>query len=248
MLEFQATTGETVKIKDIAKVYMDYDDDSDYKFTNNGANAVLLAGYFQDNKNIVLIGDDVRKKLDTIKKQLPEDLTIDEVTFQPKDVNDSVSFFMENLREGVILVVITVLIGMGFRNAMVVSAVIPISIAMSFLVMDVLGIKVQQMSTTALIIALGILVDDAIVIGDVIQVGIDDGMSGDEAAFNGIKKLFVPVFTSTLIIVGAFSPLLTIPGAVGEFLKNIATSSNDMCNLFIFISIICNSCYVLSSF
>ncbi|MBC2580210.1 efflux RND transporter permease subunit [Clostridium sp. DJ247] len=215
------STGETVKIKDIAKVYMDYDDDANYKFSDNGTNAVLIAGYFQDNKNIVLIGNDVKEKLDTIKKQLPKDLTIDEVTFQPKDVSQSVSFFMKNLREGVILVVITVLLGMGFRNAMVVSAVIPISIAMSFLVMYVLGIKVEQMSTTALIIALGILVDDAIVIGDVIQVGIDEGMSGDDAAFNGIKKLFVPVFTSTLIIVGAFSPLLTIPGAVGEFLKTL---------------------------
>ncbi|WP_407310369.1 efflux RND transporter permease subunit [Desulfosporosinus sp. SB140] len=214
-------TGETVKIKDIAKVSLDYDDDSNLKFTDNGANAVLLAGYFQENKNIVLVGDDVRKKLDTLKKQLPNDLTIDEVTFQPKDVSDSVSFFMKNLKEGVILVIITVLIGMSLRNAMVVSAVIPISISMSFLVMYVLGIKVQQMSTTALIIALGILVDDAIVIGDVIQVGIDKGMSGNEAALQGIKKLFVPVFTSTLIIVGAFAPLLTIPGAVGEFLRTL---------------------------
>lgn len=214
-------TGQTIKLKDIATVHMDYDDDSSYKFTNNGANAVLLAGYFQDNKNIVLIGDDVRNKLDEIKKQLPQDLTIDEITFQPKDVSDSVSFFMKNLRDGVILVVITVLIGMGFRNAMVVSAVIPISITMSFIFMELLGIKVHQMSTTALIIALGILVDDAIVIGDVVQVGIDKGMSGDEAAFHGIKKLFVPVFTSTLIIVGAFSPLLNIPGAVGEFLRTL---------------------------
>jgi len=214
-------TGQTVKIKDIANVHMDYDENSNYKYTRNGENAVLLAGYFQDNKNIVLIGNDVRKKLDDIKKQLPQDLKIEEVTFQPKDVNESVSFFMENLRDGVILVVITVLIGMGFRNAMVVSAVIPISIAMSFIAMEALGIKVHQMSTTALIIALGILVDDAIVIGDVVQVGIDEGMSGDEAAFHGIKKLFVPVFTSTLIIVGAFSPLLNIPGAVGEFMRTL---------------------------
>ena len=216
-----SSTGETVRIKDIAKVYMDYDDDSNYKFTDNGQNAVLLAGYFQKNKNIVPIGKDITKKLDTIKKQMPKDLTIDEITFQPKDVSDSVSFFMKNLRDGIILVIVTVLIGMGFRNSMVVSAVIPISICMTFIIMYVLGIKVEQMSTTALIIALGILVDDAIVIGDVIQVGIDEGMTRDEAAFNGIKKLFVPVFTSTLIIVGAFLPLLSISGEVGEFLKSL---------------------------
>jgi multidrug efflux pump subunit AcrB len=231
-----STTGETVKIKDIAKVSMDYDEDSDYKYTNNGENAVLLAGYFQDNKNIILIGNDITKKLDDIKKQLPKDLTIDQVIFQPKDVNNSVSFFMDNLREGVILVVIVVLIGMGFRNALVVSSVIPISIAMSFLVMYVLGIKVQQMSTTALIIALGILVDDAIVIGDIIQVGIDEGLTGDEAAFKGIKKLFVPVFTSTLIIIGAFLPLLTIPGEVGQFLKTLPQ-----------VVIICVTCSYISA-
>ncbi|WPC43707.1 efflux RND transporter permease subunit [Clostridium sp. JS66] len=229
-------SGETVKIKDIAKVSMDYDDDSNYKYTDNGSNAVLLSGYFQDNKNIVLIGDDITKKLDSIKKQLPKDLTIDQVTYQPKDVNDSVSFFMKNLEEGVILVVIVVLIGMGLRNALVVSSVIPISIGMSFLVMYVLGIKVQQMSTTALIIALGILVDDAIVIGDIIQVGIDEGEKPDEAAFKGLKKLFVPVFTSTLIIVGAFLPLLTIPGEVGEFLKTLPQ-----------VVIICVTCSYISA-
>ena len=179
---------------------------------------------------------------------MPKDLTIDEVTFQPKDVNDSVSFFMENLREGIILVVITVLIGMGLRNAIVVSAVIPISIAMSFLVMYVLGIKVQQMSTTALIIALGILVDDAIVIGDVIQVGIDEGMSGDEAAFSGIKKLFVPVFTSTLIIVGAFFAVTHNTWSSGGIFKNFTSSSNDMCNLFLSFSFTCNSSNVFLSF
>ena len=216
-----STNGETVKIKDIAKVYMDYDDDSALKFIDNGFNTVLLAGYFENNKNIILIGDDVKKKLEEIKKQLPKNLTIDEVTFQPGDVSDSVSFFMKNLKEGVILVIVTVLLGMGLRNSLVVSAVIPISIAMSFIVMKVLGIKVEQMSTTALIIALGILVDDAIVIGDVVQVGIDQGMTGDKAALQGIKRLFVPIFTSTLIIVGAFAPLLTIPGAVGEFLKSL---------------------------
>ncbi|OAA86823.1 efflux RND transporter permease subunit [Clostridium ljungdahlii] len=216
-----SSTGETIRIKDIAKVYMDYDNDSTYKFTDNGQNAVLLAVYFQKNKNIIPIGNDIKKKLDTIKKGAPSDLKIDEVTFQPKDVSDSVSFFMKNLRDGIILVIITVLIGMGFRNAMVVSAVIPISICMTFVIMYALGIKVEQMSTTALIIALGILVDDAIVIGDVIQVGIDDGMGRNEAAFNGIKKLFVPVFTSTLIIVGAFLPLLSISGVVGKFLKSL---------------------------
>ncbi len=234
-----SSTGETIKIKDIAKVYMDYDNDSTYKFTDNGQNAVLLAAYFQQNKNVIPIGNDIQKKLDTIKKGMPSDLKIDEVTFQPKDVNDSVSFFMKNLRDGIILVIITVLIGMGFRNAMVISTVIPISICMNFIIMYAFGIKVEQMSTTALIIALGILVDDAIVIGDVVQVGIDEGLKRNEAAFTGIKKLFVPVFTSTLIIVGAFLPLLSISGVVGKFLKTlpqvviICVICSYLCALFV---------------
>ncbi|WP_333859473.1 efflux RND transporter permease subunit [Clostridium sp.] len=234
-----SSTGEMVRIKDIAKVYMDYDDDSTYKFIDNGQNAVLLTTYFQKNKNIIPIGNNIKEKLDTIKKGMPGDLKIDEVTFQPKDVNDSVSFFMKNLRDGIILVIVTVLIGMGFRNSMVVSTVIPISICMNFIIMYALGIKVEQMSTTALIIALGILVDDAIVIGDVIQVGIDNGMKRDEAAFAGIKKLFIPVFTSTLIIVGAFLPLLSISGVVGKFIKSlpqvviICVICSYLCALFV---------------
>lgn len=214
-------SGETIKIKDIAKVYMGYNDDADKKYTNQGLNTVILAGYFQEGKNIVLVGEEIEKKLNEVRNNLPSDIQLDEVIFQPKDVNESVEFFMQKLLEGIVFVLLAVFLGMSLRNAMVISAVIPISIALTFLSMYVLGIEVHQVSTTALIIALGILVDDAIVIGDAIQVEIDRGKSGNSAAFYAIKKLFVPVFTSTLIIVGAFAPLLTVPGAVGEFLRTL---------------------------
>jgi multidrug efflux pump subunit AcrB len=128
---------------------------------------------------------------------------------------------MMNLLEGIIFVVIVVFIGMGLRNAFVVSTAIPISILMTFGVMFLSGIKIHQMSLTALIIALGVLVDNAIVIADSIQVKLDNGIDVKTAAIKSTSESSIPIFTATLTTVAAFSPLLGLPGAAGEFMKAI---------------------------
>ncbi len=213
-------TGAVVRLKDLAKVYWDLEDSS-YKIKQNGKNAVLLTGYFQDNKNVVITGKDVREKLDEFKNSAPEDLSIDEVIYQPNDVNSAVGDFIHNLLAGILLVVIVVFLGMGFKNAIVVSTAIPLSILMSFIVMYILKIKVHQISITALIIALGILVDNAIVISDAIQVLLDQGVEKMEACIRGARETAIPIFTSTLTTVAAFTPLFFVPGPAGEYLKSI---------------------------
>lgn len=213
-------TGSVVRLKDIAKISMAYEDNAT-KFKQDGKNAILLTGHFEENKNIVLIGKDVRIELDKIKKSLPKDLNFYEVLYQPTDVDNSVNNFMNNLIEGIILVIVVIFAGVGIRNSIVVSAALPISIFMSFIFMQLFGIKIHQISTMALIIALGILVDNAIVISDVVQVKVNEGMDSKKAALEGAKESAVPIFTSTLTTVASFGPLLTIPGVVGKFVKCI---------------------------
>lgn len=220
IIDISRTTGGAVRLKDIANVYMGLEDSS-YKIKQEGKNAVLLTGYFKDNKNIVIIGKDVREKLDELKSRLPEDVKIDEVLFQPEDVDQAVSGFILNLLEGIAFVVVVVFIGMGFKNAIVVSTAIPLSILMTFITMNFLGIKVHQISTTALIIALGILVDNAIVVSDAIQKDIDAGKERLESCLNGARQTAIPIFTSTLTTVVAFGPLLLLPGIAGEYLETI---------------------------
>lgn len=213
-------TGVVTKLLDVADVYMGLEDGTE-KFKQNGNNAVLLTGYFQEGKNVVLIGKDVRERIDAVKSGLPEDLMVDEVIYQPDAVSSSTNEFMKNLIAGIILVIVVVLFGLGFRNAIVVSAAIPLSILMTFGAMYFMGIKIHQMSLTALIIALGILVDNAIVISDTVQVRYDAGQPLEEAAIEGTSMSAVPIFTATLTTIAAFSPLLGLPGAAGQFIRPI---------------------------
>ncbi|MBB6213970.1 multidrug efflux pump subunit AcrB [Anaerosolibacter carboniphilus] len=213
-------TGIVTKLSDVADVYMDLEEDAQ-KYKQNGKNAVLLTGYFQKGKNIVIVGKDVRTAIDEVKAALPEDLIVEEVIYQPDDVSKSVNDFMMNLIEGIILVIIVVFLGMGLRNALVVSTAIPLSVLITFGVMFLMGIEIHQMSLTALIISLGVLVDNAIVISDTIQVRMDQGEEKLDAAYNGTTVSSIPIFTATLTTIAAFSPLLGLPGAAGKFISAI---------------------------
>ncbi|MDD4778940.1 MAG: efflux RND transporter permease subunit, partial [Fermentimonas sp.] len=200
-------TGIVTKLGDIADVHMGVEEGVE-KFKQNAENAVLLTGYFQEGKNVVIIGKDVRQAIDEVKAQLPQDLTIQEVVYQPDDVSKSTNEFMLHLIIGILLVTLVVFLGMGLRNALVVSTAIPISILMTFLVMYLMKVPIHQISLTALIVALGILVDNAIVVCDTIQTNLNNGKSKIDAAYLGTKRCTIPIFTATLVIVAAFSPLM----------------------------------------
>lgn len=214
------TTGAMVYLKDIATVSWELDD-SNSRIRQNGQNAILLSAFFSDNNNIVLIGNDVQAKLNQLKQQMPPGLTVDEVTYQPANVNESVTKFFKNLLEGIVLVLVVVFLGMGFKNAIVASTAVPLSILITFCAMYLLDIRVHEISIAALIIALGMLVDDAIVIIDSIQVQIDEGMEKMAACVVGTKRAIRPVFTATLTTAAAFAPMLFVPGPAGEFLKSL---------------------------
>lgn len=220
IIDVSRTTGAVVRLKDIATVKWDLEDSS-YQIKQNGQNAILLSGYFTPNKNIVLIGKEVRTKLDQLKQTLPPGVKAEEIVYQPTDVEKSVSDFFENLLEGIGLVLVVVFLGMGVKNALVASTAVPLSIGITFIMMYLLGIKLHEVSIAGLIIALGILVDDAIVIIDSIQVYIDQGTEKMEACIEGTKQAMLPVFSATLTIAAAFSPMFFVPGPAGEFLKSL---------------------------
>jgi len=213
-------TGIVTKLSDVADIVMENPEEVQ-KYKQNARNAVLLTGFFQKSKNIVIIGKDVREAIDEVRENLPKDLIVEEIIYQPDAVSKSTNDFMINLIEGILLVIIVVFLGMGIRNAVVVSAAIPMSILMTFIAMYAMKIYIHQMSLTALIVALGVLVDNAIVISDTIQVRVDGGENRIEASFKGTSVSAIPIFTATLTTVAAFAPLLGIPGAAGEFLKAI---------------------------
>lgn len=214
------TTGGIVRLKDIAEVGIERKEDV-RQYTHEGEEAILLTGYFEENKNIINIGKDVKDIINDNKEKLDKSLVIDEVLFQPEEVDKAVNNFIFSLLEGMLFVLIVVLIGVGLRNALIVATSIPLSICITFIVMKLTGIDIQQMSISGLIVALGILVDNSIVISDAIQVKLNIMDNKKEAAFLGAKEQLVPVFTSTLTTLAAFAAITVLPGAAGEFVQSL---------------------------
>jgi multidrug efflux pump subunit AcrB len=212
--------GSVLKLKDIANVHEKLDETSP-KYRDNGKAAVLISGYFEDGKNVILVGKDVENKIEELKRNLPSDLTFNEVLYQPKDVALSVNNFIMNLIQSVLLVIVVVLIGLGLRNALIISTAIPVSMLMTFAVLPAMGIKVHQVSIAGMIVALGMLVDNAIVVSDSIQIRIDNDEDKLKACVNGTKDVAVSVFASTLTTVAAFSPLLMLDSLAGDYVASL---------------------------
>lgn len=212
--------GSALRLKDIATIYYEYSD-SNFKIRQNGENAILLTAYFKEGQNILLIGDDVKATIDKVSESLPESLQIHPVLYQPDDVKESINGFMMNLIQGIIIVILVVLLGLGMRNAIIVSVAIPMSILTTFMLMPILDMKIHQVSIVALIIVLGMLVDNAIVISDAIQVRIDEGFDQMKACVHGVKSVAIPVLTSTLTTIGAFVAILFLSGLAGEFIASL---------------------------
>lgn len=213
--------GSELRLSDVAEVSIEERSDAKSKAKQNGKNTVILSGFFQPNKNIIPIGKEVRQAIEKIKKDFPEDLIIDEVSFEPESIDVSISNFMNNLLQGIFFVIIVVFVALGIRNALVVSTAIPLSILLTYVVMYFFRIKVHQISTTALIIALGLLVDNAIVVVEAIQEHLNKGKDKLMAAYLGAKETAMPILSATLTTIAAFSPLLFLPGAAGDLLGAI---------------------------
>ncbi len=200
------------RLSDIADVRMEVPDDEGY-YVYNDNRSTVLAVYFQDGLNVVSLGDEVNAVVDDYNETLPEGISVNKIFMQPDQVQDSINSFIVNLLESVILVIIVIMIGMNFRNAVVVSVAIPLAIFTSFISLYVFGFEIQFVSLASLIVVLGMLVDNAVVVSDAIQKNLDGGMDRKEAVVKGTSGVALPVFISMLTTAIAFSSILTLPGA-----------------------------------
>jgi multidrug efflux pump subunit AcrB len=212
--------GRSIRLGDIADVQYKTDPNNP-RFEINGEKAVYLAGFFEDSLNIVMVGDDVETEIEALSGQLPKDIELSYMVYQPDDVRKSINDFMINLLEAIVFVIIVVFIGMGWRNAVVVSTVIPLSIGLTMIVMYAMGVKLEQMSISGLIISLGMLVDNAIVVSDSIQYHIDQGLENLKAAVVGTREVDFSILSSTLTTIFAFMPLLLLDSTVGKFVHGV---------------------------
>jgi multidrug efflux pump subunit AcrB len=164
---------------------------------------------------------DLAARLEALKAELPDDLRVERTSNEPAEVERKIDQFTDCLVEAILIVVVVALVFMEWRSALLVAASIPLAVAMTLGMCNLLGIDIQQISIAALIIALGLLVDDPVVAGDAINRELADGHPRDVAAWLGPQKLARAILYATVTNIVAFLPLLLITGGAGEFVYSL---------------------------
>lgn len=185
--------------------------------------AVTLAIFMRGGEQIQAFGQEMDQRLDEVRKILPRDLIMARTSDQPRQVKENLDLFMDALYEAIALVILVSLVGFWeWRSALLMALAIPITLAMTFGVMYLLGIDVQQVSVATLIIALGLLVDDPVVAGDAIKRSMADaGHPPLIAAWLGPTKLANAIMYATVTNIIAYLPFLLLTGNTGDFLYSL---------------------------
>ncbi len=210
-----------LRLSDVADVRINYADE--YSYMQDDETAILICGYFQQDKNAILIGNEVREKIDAIKASMPQDIIFHEAVFSPEGVSKSINSFMVSLLQSIALIILVVMIGVKLKNGLLISIVLPFSILCTFIAMHLFKIEFQFISIAALIISLGILVDNAVVVSHSIQSKLDAGKKKKKAIALAIKETAVPILTSSITTVITFGTLYFNQGSIGSIVKTIPT-------------------------
>lgn len=210
-----------VRLTDIAHVSRGYIDPPAHIMRFNGRPAVGLGISTVPGGNVITMGTAVDKALKREANRRPPGIAIHEINMQSKNVTRSVQTFVMNLVQAVIIVVILLMIFMGWQSGLMTGFVLILTILCTFIGMYAWGIELQKISLGALILALGMLVDNAIVVADGILVRVESGETREEAAIEVVKDTQWPLLAATLVSILAFAAIGYSPGNVGEFCRSL---------------------------
>ncbi len=210
-----------VYLKDIATVKHSYYEPFQTKLKYNEKPAIGLAIAMASGGNVLKLGERVQKRLLELKQDIPAGININEVFYQPKRVNIAINQFMINLIESVLIVVLVLLLTMGFRTGLLIGSGLIFTILGTFIVMLGTDIALQRVSLGAIIIAMGMLVDNAIVVADGILVDLKRGVARKKAMVNTANQTAMPLLGATLVAILAFLPIFLSPDATGEFCQSL---------------------------
>jgi multidrug efflux pump subunit AcrB len=231
LIPTNSPTGQPIYLRDVVEITRGYE--SPPRFLNffswrdpggrwQRTRAITLAVQMRAGEKIGTFGGDVDAALEGLRQRLPADLVLSRTSDQPRQVTESVNLFMKSLYEAIALVVIVSLIGFWeWRSALLMALSIPLTLCMTFGMMWVLGIDLQQVSIATLIIALGLLVDDPVVAGDAIKRELAAGHPRLVAAWLGPTKLATAILYATITNILAYLPFLMLSGDTGRFLYSL---------------------------
>ena len=210
-----------VHLEDIVDIYRDYVDPPSGIARFNGQDAIILSASLREGGNILALGQTLQQEIPYIEAAYPLGIRLTPVYLESVVVDTGVGNFRTNLLQAIGIVVVVLLLFLGLRTGLIVGMLVPATIFATFTAMSVLDITINQISLAALIISLGLLVDNAIVIAESILVRRGRGESATEAAVAAGGEMAVPLLTSSLTTAAAFLPIFLAESALGEYTADI---------------------------
>lgn len=216
-LMFSTFDGKQLRIGDIATVERTYAEPQTYGFFVNGKPAIAICLAMQADAIVPDVGELVDAKLAETMQRVPAGMETEKIFFQPDKVTTAINSFMVNLVESVLIVIIALIFTMGFRSGLIIGFGLILTIAVSFPILLTLGTTLQRISLGAFIIAMGMLVDNAIVIMDGILVDKRRGMTPDVYLYRIGRNTAMPLLGATIIAAATFLAIYLSPGSTGEY-------------------------------
>ena len=213
---------QTIRLGDIADVTMTYKDPSSPQFYYEGKPAIGIAISMDAGANNIEFGNAIDTKLKELKTTIPAGLSLDQVSNQPHIVKESIGDFSQSLFEAIAIVLLVSFASLGIRTGIVVALTIPVVVSTTFVLMYENGIYLHKVSLGALILALGLLVDDAIIVVEMMSVKLEEGFNHWRAATFAYESTAFPMLSGTLITCAGFLPLALAEGMVAEFTKSLS--------------------------
>lgn len=213
--------GGVTYLGDIAGITRGYVDPVESKVRYNGEKGLVLAISLREGGDILALNTALDEEVPKIERSYPYGITLKKVFSQPKLVENSVMNFMSNLGQAIVIVTSVMFLFLGFRTGLIVASLIPATILMTSVSMSVFGITINEISLAALIIALGLLVDNAIVIAESIMIRRENGESKYSAAINAGNEMSIPLLISSLTTAAAFLTIFLAESVVGEYTADI---------------------------
>ncbi|MCB0658020.1 MAG: efflux RND transporter permease subunit [Saprospiraceae bacterium] len=230
--------GNITRLADIANVYLT-DEDADLLARLNGHRAIWIITAMKDERNIVSTRAQMQSVLDEFSKTLPQDIRMEQAFDQEVGVKKRLSGLGRDFAIAIFLVLLT-LLPLGTRASLVVMISIPLSLSIGLFLLDLLGYTLNQLSIVGMVIALGLLVDDSIVVVENIERYMRGGISAKEAAVSATNHILVAILGCTATLLLAFLPLANMPEASGDFIRSLpmAVMLTVLASLFVSLTII----------
>lgn len=212
---------QLVQLGDITSVTKGYIDPPSQKVRINGMDAVSLHVNLKKNANVIALGEEVKDVVTKWRKRLPIGLELTRVSSLDTYIDNKVNGFISNLMQSIGIVLVVMLVFLGFRTGFVIASLIPIVTIMTLMIMGVINMGLNQVTLAALIMALGMLVDNAIVVAETIMVKMEQGIDKKKAAVDAFSELWMPLLISTLTTSAAFLAFYLSPTSMGDIVGPI---------------------------